>query len=246
MDRRRVCQAQTQFQSELLSAVLPLLDQCNRHSELELHRYVSFTHSPLPLFVSKVLIFHLGTGVWVVGGRRSISGAYSVQVDNQPAQLFPANPQSDTQYQVVLGGVNGLPFGEHTVVVKNLSTDRRQSVLDIDLFRVETAAGTESGETFSGPTVVDDAGAGITYSRGGWATASRVAPSSTPFTGGTVHESDVNGATAEFSFEGRGVSVVGAVGPRNGNFSVELDGKDMGEMSAKAFSFHPLTPLVSW
>lgn len=183
--------------------------------------------------------------MWAVGGRRSISGAYSVQIDNQPAQSFPANFQGATQYQVILGGVNGLPFGEHTIVVKNLSTDERQPVLDIDAFLVETAVGNESGETFSGPTVIDDTGAGITYSANGWATTSLVAPSSTQFTSGTVHESGVNGANVEFSFEGRGVGIIGAVGPRNGNFRVEVDGKDMGEMSAKAAGFHPLTPIVS-
>ena len=184
--------------------------------------------------------------MWVVGGRRSISGAYSVQIDNQPAQTFPANLQTTTQFQVVLGGVNGLPFGKHTIVVKNLSVDTRKPVLDIDSFLVETAAGNASGETFSGPTTVDDASAGITYSGSGWATTSLVAPQNTQFTNSTVHESTANGGNVEFPFEGRGVAIIGTVGPRNGNFRVELDGKDMGEMSARATNFHTSTPLVSW
>jgi hypothetical protein len=188
---------------------------------------------------------HQGTGVWVVGGRRSISGAYSVQIDDQPVQSFGASTANGAQFQVFLGGVNGLPFGEHTIAVKNLSTDDRQQVLDIDSFIVETAAGDESGATFSGQTVIDDADPEITYSANGWVTASRVAPLSTPWRNGTVHESNVNGADVEFSFEGRGVSVVGAVGPRNGNFRVELDGRDMGELSARASTLHPTTSLVS-
>jgi hypothetical protein len=188
---------------------------------------------------------HQGTGAWVLGGRRSISGTYSVQIDDQPAQTFGANSRGVTQYQVILGGVNGLPFGEHTIVVKNLSTDVRQQVLDIDSFLVETSAGNESGQSFSGPTVIDDANPGITYSANGWVTTSRVAPSSTPWSSGTVHESNVNGANAEFTFEGQGVSVVGAVGPRNGRFRVEVDGRDMGELNAKAAILHPATPIVS-
>ncbi len=188
---------------------------------------------------------HQGIGVWVTGGRRSISGPYSVQIDNQPVQSFGPNTRNIAQFQSLLGGVSGLPFGEHTIVVKNLSTDDRQQVLDIDSFVVETAAGNESGQTFSGPTVLDDASPGITYSAKEWVTTSRVAPSSTPWRNGTVHESNVNGANVEFSFEGRGVSIIGAVGPRNGNFRVELDGRDMGELSARASILHPATPIVS-
>lgn len=195
------------------------------------------------LFVSKTL--HLGTGAWVFGGRRSINGAYSVQIDDRPAQSFEANRRKAIQYQVLLGGLSGLPFGEHRIVVKNLSTDERQPALDVDAFLVESATGNESGEMFSGPTIVDDAAVGITYSANGWVTTSRVAPPSTPWTSGSVHESDVNGASVEFSFEGQGVGIMGAVGPRNGNFRVELDDKDMGEMSAKASALHPLTPIVS-
>ena len=182
--------------------------------------------------------------MWVIGARRSIGGPYSVQIDDQPVQSFGPTTSNTSQFQAVLGGVNGLPFGEHTIVVKNISTDNRQQVLDIDAFVVETAAGNESGQTFSGPRVLDDASPGITYSNG-WATTSRVAPSSTPWRNGTVHESNVNGANLEFSFEGRGVSVIGAVGPRNGNFRVELDGRDVGELSARASILHPATPIVS-
>ena len=184
--------------------------------------------------------------MWAFGGRRSISGPYTVQIDNQPVQSFGPHTGNTNQFQSLLGGANGLPFGEHTIVVKNISTDNSQQVLDIDSFVVETAAGNESGLTFSGPTVVDDANPGITYSANQWATTSRVAPASTPFGSGTVHESNVNGANLEFSFEGRGVSVIGAVGPRNGNFRVELDGVDVGELSARAFDLHPATPLVSF
>jgi hypothetical protein len=67
----------------------------------------------------------------------------------------------------------------------------------------------------------------------------------TQWTSGTVHEARVNGASVEFSFEGQGVGVIGAVGPRNGNFRVELDGRDMGEINARASAFHPSTPIVS-
>lgn len=231
----------TLFLSELFPAILPLLHQSDRHSDPELHWYVLFSASRQ--FVSKTL--YQGTGVWVIGGRRSISGSYSVQIDDQPVQSFGANTGNITQFQATLGGGNGLPFGDHTIVVKNLSTDSRQQVLDIDSFIVETAAGNESGLTFSGPTVIDDANPAITYSASRWATTSRIAPPNTPWRNGTVHESNVNGAQVEFSFEGRGVSVIGAVGPRNGNFRVQLDGRDVGELSARASILHPATPIVS-
>ena len=183
--------------------------------------------------------------MWAFGGRRSISGPYTVQIDNQPVQSFGPHTGNTNQFQSLLGGANGLPFGEHTIVVKNISTDNLQQVLDIDSFVVETAAGNESGLAFSGPTVLDDANSGITYSANEWVTTSQVAPSSTPWRRGTVHESNEKGANVEFSFEGRGVSVLGAVGPRNGNFKVELDGRDVGELSARAFDLHTATPLVS-
>jgi len=120
--------------------------------------------------------------VWIIGGcagRRSIGGAYSVQIDSRLAQSFPVSLQSVTQYPVVLCGANGLLFGERLCVVKNLSTDKRQPVIDIDAFLVETEVGNGSGETFSGPTAVNDAIAGLTYSGSGWATTSLVTPSST-------------------------------------------------------------------
>ncbi len=121
--------------------------------------------------------------------------------------------------------------------MKNLSMDERQPMLDIHSFLVETAVGNGSGETFSGPTAVNDAIAGLTYSGNGWATTSLVAPPSTQYTSGMVHESNVKGGNVEFSFEGRGVGIIGAVGPRSGNPRVELDCKDMGEMGAKAAIF---------
>jgi len=243
MNRRRAVQAPANLLSELFPAFLPLRHQPDRHGDLELHWYVLPFSPSLPFLSSKT--FHLGTGAWVTGARRSISGAYSVQIDDQPVQSFRANTRAVDQYQVILGGANGLPFGDHTIVVKNLSADSRQPVLDIDSFIVETSAGNESGLTFSGPTVIDDANPRITYSANGWVTTSQIAPLDTPWRGGTVHESNLNGASFEFSFEGRGVSVTGAVGPRNGNFRVELDGRDMGELSAKAAILHPATPIVS-
>lgn len=232
------------FLSELFSAILPLLHQSERHGDLELHWCVPFSSLPhYRVFVSKSLL--QGTGAWVVGGRRSISGSYSVQIDDQPVQSFGANTRNITQFRVFLGGGNGLPFGEHTIVVRNLSNDDRQQVLDIDSFIVETAAGDEGGQTLDRPTVIDDADPRITYSANRWATTSQVAPPNTPWRNGTIHESNVNGANVELSFEGRGVSIIGAVGPRNGNFRVELDGRDMGELSARASTLHPATPIVS-
>ena len=71
--------------------------------------------------------------------------------------------------------------------------DERQPMLDIHSFLVETAVGNGSGETFSGPTAVNDAIAGLTYSGNGWATTSLVAPPSTQYTSGMVHESNVKG-----------------------------------------------------
>ena len=206
---------------------------------------------PLPSYclrLRRIDAMPLGTGAWVFGGRRSTSGGYSVQIDNQPVQTFGASPNGVTEYQVLLGGVNGLPFGDHRIVVTNLPTDQDRPVLDIDAFLVETAAGSKSGsgDKFSGPTVVDNAAqhAGITFSADGWATKRREATRGAQ-RNGTVHESNVNGASVEFSFEGQGVGVIGAVGPSNGNFKVELDDKDMGEMSTKASISHPSTPIVS-
>jgi hypothetical protein len=91
--------------------------------------------------------------------------------------LFRSNRKGVTEYQALLGGVNGLPFGEHRIVVTNLSTDQRQPVLDIDAFVVEMVTGNRGGETFAGLAVIDDADprAGITYSANGWATTSLVA-----------------------------------------------------------------------
>ena len=87
--------------------------------------------------------------------------------------------------------------------MKNLSADSRQLVLDIDAFLVETAAGNGSGETFSRPTAVNDAVAGLTYSGNGRDTTNLVAPPSTQYTIGMVHESNVKGGNVEFSFEVR-------------------------------------------
>ena len=94
--------------------------------------------------------------------------------------------------------------------MKNVSADERQPVLDIDASLVETAVGNGSGETFSGPTAVNDAIAGLTYSGNGRATTSLVAPPSTQYIIGVVHDSNVKGGNVEFPFEVRGVGIVGA------------------------------------
>ena len=51
-------------------------------------------------------------GVWIISGRQSIGGAYSVQIDSRLAESFPVSLQGVIQSPVVLCGANGLRFGE--------------------------------------------------------------------------------------------------------------------------------------
>lgn len=157
----------------------------------------------------------------------------------------------EVEFQKALGGTNGLTMGEHTITITNVGDDTTKPVLDIDAFMIEVplSASTTAADSVSSliaPVGIDDANLSsastrhsITYDNT-WTTVT----GQQEFILGTAHQTNVNGASVTFTFEGEGFNVLGAVGPSQGSYRVEVDGQQAGDLNANGAVSVPSSNLV--
>ncbi|KAF8318029.1 hypothetical protein DL93DRAFT_2055029, partial [Clavulina sp. PMI_390] len=157
-----------------------------------------------------------GTGIWVVGARRSNHGLYTASVDgNSLTANGYANPDEQQQ---LLFGVSDLPQKAHTFTVVNKgNSDGSNAYFDIDYITLEA-------EVLNNTTTVvfDDTAPEFSFlpNRTSW---SAQEDGSTSFNA-SLTSTTVSGAQARLNFTGEYVAVYGTLGLSHGKFTCAVDG----------------------
>jgi hypothetical protein len=191
----------------------------------------------------------VGTGISVIGSRSSFHGGFELRIDDQKIRgLNSFTPSTSGQYRSLLASVRGLTFGTHTVKLVSLATGTGFSSLDLDAFIVETTGTSTTGNnSVVAATTIDDgfissATSTLTWSNG-WAKQSKSAESNAVFLNSTIHETTTKGSSVTLDFVGEGIQIIGAVGPNNTQYDVQLDDGTAVVMNARAAGFTPSSTL---
>ncbi|KAK0238248.1 hypothetical protein EDD85DRAFT_769619 [Armillaria nabsnona] len=186
-----------------------------------------------------------GTGITILGTRRSTHGSYIVILDGK-SKVLDATASDPIEYQANLFNVTGLQQKEHTVTVTNADASVYLDCLHV-CQQIQWWEEADSGESQEPSPETDD----DTDSKFFWypADAWKNPPSSiSQFSNGTRHSTFQAGASVNYNFSVSpisfqmvrsnvcmrdAVSVFGTSGPQNGNYTVRLDDIFSGLFSAK-------------
>ncbi|TFK44346.1 hypothetical protein BDQ12DRAFT_672823 [Crucibulum laeve] len=156
-----------------------------------------------------------GTGVTIIGAQRPNYGTPTLLVDGKEvSKCISSGPTAVAQQ--TLCSATGLPYGPHTAVLQN--TDG--SPMDIDRIDLQTQVGS-AGSKMS-VTTYDDSDPRVSYlpSASDWSTNAGA-----QFMGGTLHYTQIPGASASLQFSGDAIAVYGTVSPDHLNIRVTVDGQ---------------------
>ncbi|KAH6914346.1 hypothetical protein BKA70DRAFT_663177 [Coprinopsis sp. MPI-PUGE-AT-0042] len=161
--------------------------------------------------------FH-GTGVTVMGGRRTGYGSFAATVDGRTIATGAASTSADSTQQI-LATVSGLALGDHQLVVTNTGADGAQ--LDIDSIIVADQLGV-AGSRINLKNI-DDSDAALTYlpSAQAWNVNAQDV-----YQGGTLRYSEDPNAAVSLAFEGEAVAVYGTMSPDHANMKITIDGQE--------------------
>jgi len=156
-----------------------------------------------------------GVGVSIFGAKRPNYGSYSLSVDGNATCTGNANA-ADVTAQQSLCSVAGLSNGLHTAVFTNAGG----GTIDVDWIEFQTQIG-PTGSTLKS-TVVDDSDQLVSYlpSSSDWQVNQQPV-----YKNGTLHFTQVAGASASLDFIGEAVAIYGTVSPDHADMIVNVDGK---------------------
>ncbi|RDB16554.1 hypothetical protein Hypma_002768 [Hypsizygus marmoreus] len=214
--------------------VSPLIDfqpsgawiQKNSTTDTQATKYYASTFTQAQQLGATATFAFNGTSLAIYGAKRADHGNYTVNIDGtiQAASGFAPDPG---EYQARLFSTTELRPGPHVVTI----TNSQYNLLDIDYITwtsvVDSSKGGPVAQVFS-----DDTDHMFKYLPANeW---SNKPSNSSGFNGGTGHTTSKSGASFTYTFSGMllhhnptagdAVSLYGTVGPKNGPYTVQMDG----------------------
>jgi len=156
-----------------------------------------------------------GTGISILGGRRTNYGTFTMSVDGQTIASGDGNSAHDSVNHL-LGSASSLVDGPHIAVLTNTGG----APIDIGSVNVRTQASSSTVKMTT--TTYDDVDPSIQYlpSASAWNQNQNQA-----FMNGTLHFTSTPGASASISFLGDAVAVYGTMAPDHANVQITVDGR---------------------
>ncbi|KAJ7593854.1 hypothetical protein C8J56DRAFT_925327 [Mycena floridula] len=193
---------------------------------------------------SATFVFN-GTGVTVVGAKRSNHGRYMVQIDHEDPETFDGFMDPDQiQTQLFNTTDKDLSYGHHQVVVTHAGDEG--TYLDIDCIHwfLESSDTNKQSHGSDAPRVQQisqDTESAFTYGpKGSW----NMQPQNlAQFNDATGHSTSQTGAIVNYTFTGQAVSIYGTIGAANGQYTVYLDDQLKGSFNGTRAFFTPQVML---
>ncbi|KAJ8518723.1 hypothetical protein ONZ45_g4244 [Pleurotus djamor] len=176
-----------------------------------------------------------GTGIWILGAKRSNHGPYDVNLDNarHPGDGF----SQEALFQVPLFAAMNLFNGLHTVQITNQPNQRDRPFIDIDSIIWETEV--EEEDLSQPQRVIAHTDNSFRFEPpAAWSTLVSAGFNST-----TGRLTSTTGASATLNFTGSTISVFGAVNNNLGSYSVQLDDRPPETFNATVLEYVPQTIL---